>query len=74
MRVCDMPEYKELVAAIMVAKKFDQEQAEFSLDDAMSNIEDGHDSYASVAMSLGLHVNLVGQCGFDAADYLSRMV
>lgn len=68
------PEYKALVQAVMVAKGYDQEQAESALDDAMVDIEQGDASYASAAMSLNLHVNLAGQCGFDAADYLSSIV
>ena len=43
-------------------------------DDAMVDIEQGDASYASAAMGLSLHVNLAGQCGFDAADYLSAIV
>lgn len=68
------PEYKVLTQAVMAANGYDQEQAESALDNAMVDIEQGDASYASAALSLNLHVNLAGQCGFDAADYLSAIV
>lgn len=68
------PEYKALTQAVMAANGYDQEQAEVALDDAMVDIEQGDASYASAAIGLNLHVNLAGQCGFDAADYLSAIV
>lgn len=74
MRVINMPEYKALTQAVMVANGYDKEQAEWALEEAMGDIEEGEASYASAAMGLKLHVNLVGQCGFDAADYLSAIV
>ena len=68
------PEYKALTHAVMAANGYDQEQAKAALDNAMVDIEQGDASYASAAMGLGLHVNLAGQCGFDAADFLSAIV
>lgn len=73
MEVTHKPEYKALVAAVMDANGYDQEQAQSALDDAMVDIEQGDASYASAAIALNLHVNLAGQCGFDAADYLSAI-
>jgi hypothetical protein len=74
MRVCDMPEYVVLVDAVRVSKSYDQEQAEFAVDNAIIDIEQGDESYASAARKLRLHVNPFGHCGFDAADYLSCLV
>jgi len=74
MFVSQMHEYKALVQSVMVANGYDQEQAESALDDAMVDIEQGYASYASAAMALNLNVNLAGQCGFDAADYLACVV
>lgn len=74
MQVCRMPEYKALVGAVIMANRYDQEQAEFAVDEAITDIEQGYASYASAALDLRLHVNLVGQCGFDAADYFSCFV
>lgn len=72
MRVSSKPEYKALVNAIQLANKgFDQEQAENLLENIMIDIEEGELSYFEGAIKLGLRANLVGQCGFDAADYLS---
>ncbi len=73
MRVNQMQEYKSLVQAIMVANGYDQEQSEWALEEAMSDIEEGESSYASAAIKLRLSVRL-NQCGFDAADYLSALV
>lgn len=67
------PEYKALVQAVMLANDYDQEQAEFAIDNAIVDIEQGEASYFSAAMALNLHVNLAGQCGFDAADYLASV-
>ena len=72
-QVTYMLEYKALVEAVMCANGYDKEQAESALEDAMVDIEEGEESYASAAMNLNLHVNLAGQCGFDAADYLSTI-
>ena len=71
MQVSSKPEYKALVSAVMAANGYDQEQAEYAIEDAMIDIEEGEESYASAAIGLNIHVNLAGQCGFDAADYLS---
>jgi hypothetical protein len=68
------PEYKALTQAVMLANGYDQEQAESALDDALIDIEQGNASYASAAMGLNLHVNLAGECGFDAADYMSAII
>lgn len=73
MHVETMYEYKTLVAAVMVANGYDEEQAEWALEEAMDDIEQGEASYASAAMKLGLSVR-IGYCGFDAADYLSTLV
>lgn len=74
MLVVHKPEYKALVQAVMVANSCDQEQAEYAVDEAMIDIEQGDASYFSAAMGLGLRANLAGQYGFDAADYLSAIV
>jgi|GEM_PF-7005065 len=74
MHVCQKPEYKALVQAVMAANSYDHEQAESALDDAIVDIEQGDASYFSAAMALNLRVNLAGQCGFDAADYLASVV
>ena len=74
MLVCHKPEYKALVQAIMVSNSYDHEQAEYALEEAIVDIEQGDASYFSAAMALNLRVNLAGQCGFDAADYLSAIV
>lgn len=74
MQVCQKPEYKALVKAVMAANNYDQEQAESALEDAMIDIEQGDASYFSAAMALNLRVHLAGQCGFDAADYLASVV
>jgi len=73
MEIVRKPEYKALVLAVMAANQYDEEQAEFALENAMIDIEEGEASYASAAMRLNLHVNLSGGCGFDAADYLSTI-
>ena len=73
MLVCHKPEYKALVQAVMVANNYDHEQAEYALEEAIVDIEQGDASYFSAAMELNLRVNLVGQCGFDAADYLASI-
>lgn len=73
MLVCNRPEYKALVKAVMVANGYDEEQAEWALECATDDIEQGEASYASAATKLKLSVRL-NQCGFDAADYLARLV
>lgn len=73
MLVCHKPEYKALVQAVMVTNNYDHEQAEYALEEAIVDIEQGDASYFSAAMELNLRVNLVGQCGFDAADYLASI-
>ena len=67
------PAYVELVEAVMKANDFDISAAECVIEDAMADIHNGEASYASAAMNLNLHVNLAGQCGFDAADLLSMI-
>lgn len=73
MLVCNKPEYKSLVQAIMVANGYNNEQAEYALENAIVDIEQGEESYFSAAIALNLRVNLAGQCGFDAADYLASV-
>ena len=73
MLVCNKPEYKALVQAIMVANGYNNEQAEYALENAIVDIEQGEESYFSAAIALNLRVNLAGQCGFDAADYLASV-
>ena len=73
MRVSDMREYKEMTKAIMKAKDYDQEQAEWALEEVMRDIEEGEASYKSAAEKLGLSSHL-GRVPFDATDYLSRMI
>ena len=73
MRVSDMREYKAMTKAIMKAKDYDQEQAEWALEEAMRDIEEGEDSYNSAAEKLGLSSHL-GRVPFDAANYLSRLI
>ena len=73
MLVINKPEYKALVQAVMVSMDCNREQAEWELECVMEEIEQGESSYASAAIGLNLRVNLVGQCGFDASDYLSAI-
>ncbi len=73
MLVCKMQEWKVLVQAVMDANGYDEEQAEWALECATDDIAEGEASYASAAAHLKLSVRL-NQCGFDAADYLSRLV
>lgn len=75
MLVKNKPEYKQLVSWLLEANKsISTEQAEWMLEEAMIDIEYGEASYLSAAKKLGFPVGLSGQCGFDAADYLSAIV
>lgn len=74
MLISEKPEYKLLVKATMLAMKIDEERAVACVESAITDIQDGEASYVDAAFGLGLHVNLSGYCGFDAADYLSTLI